>query len=94
MDVDRLRYVVADDLGQANDPTAVAVVERRLVPAGEKHQHTWRDGGDGGFEPEFAPPRAGEVQRIAIDAGRAARDLGWRAETGLLDGLRRTLSSI
>ena len=27
-------------------------------------------GGDGdGFEPEFAPPRAGEVQRIALDAG-------------------------
>ena len=52
MDVDRLRYVVAADLGQANDPTAVAVVERRLVPAGEKHQHTWRDVGGTGFEPE------------------------------------------
>ena len=51
MDVDRLRYVVAADLGQANDPTAVAVVERRLVPAGEKRQHTWREAGVG-FEPE------------------------------------------
>ena len=52
MDVDRLRYVVAADLGQANDPTAVAVVERRLVPAGEKHQHTWRAAAGTGFEPE------------------------------------------
>ncbi|HEY0318260.1 MAG TPA: NAD-dependent epimerase/dehydratase family protein [Solirubrobacterales bacterium] len=51
-------------------------------------------GGADGFEPEFAPPRTGEVQRITIDAGRAERELGWRAETGLEDGLRRTLDSI
>ncbi len=47
-----------------------------------------------GFAPEFAPPRAGEVQRIALDAGRAERELGWRAETSLEDGLRLTLSAI
>jgi UDP-glucose 4-epimerase len=46
------------------------------------------------FEPEFAPPRAGEVQRISLDAGRAERELGWRAETSLEDGLRLTLASI
>ena len=40
-----------------------------------------RLGGAESFEPEFAPPRAGEVQRIALDAGRAERELGWRAET-------------
>jgi UDP-glucose 4-epimerase len=51
-------------------------------------------GGSGGFEPELAPPRTGEVQRIAIDPGRAERELGWRAETGLEDGLRLTLSSL
>ena len=45
------------------------------------------------FEPEFAPPRTGEVQRIALDAGRAERELGWRAETGLDEGLRLTLDS-
>jgi UDP-glucose 4-epimerase len=51
---------------------------------------------DGGseFRPEFEPPRAGEVQRIALDAGRAERELGWRAQTSLLDGLRLTLASI
>jgi UDP-glucose 4-epimerase len=46
------------------------------------------------FEPEFAPPRAGEVQRISLDASRAERELGWRAETSLADGLRLTLDSI
>jgi UDP-glucose 4-epimerase len=51
-------------------------------------------GGAEGFEPEFAPARTGEVQRIALDPGRAERELGWRAETGLADGLRLTLASI
>ena len=46
------------------------------------------------FEPELAPPRAGEVQRIALDASRAERDLGWRAKTSVIDGLRLTLDSI
>jgi UDP-glucose 4-epimerase len=51
-------------------------------------------GGAEGFEPEFAPARTGEVQRISIDPARAARELGWRAETGLEDGLRLTLEYI
>src|SRR3954447_9119824 len=46
------------------------------------------------FAPEFAPPRTGEVQRIAIDAGRAERELGWHAEMDLDEGLRITLDSI
>jgi len=50
--------------------------------------------GNEGFEPEFAPERTGEVQRISIDAGRAERELGWRAEMGLEEGLRVTLDSI
>ncbi len=47
-----------------------------------------------GFEPEFAPERQGEVQRISVDPARAERTLGWRARVGLDDGLRTTLSSI
>ena len=46
------------------------------------------------FEPEFAPPRTGEVQRISIDPARAKRELGWEAEVGLTEGLRLTLASI
>jgi UDP-glucose 4-epimerase len=46
------------------------------------------------FEPELAPPRTGEVQRIALDPGRAERELGWRATTTLDEGLRLTLDAI
>ncbi len=45
------------------------------------------------FEPEMAPPRPGEVQQIAIDSGKAAADLGWRARTSLSEGLRATADS-
>jgi UDP-glucose 4-epimerase len=51
-------------------------------------------GGVESFEPEFAPARAAEVQRIALDASRAQRALGWEPETNLADGLRLTLESI
>ncbi|HWA52806.1 MAG TPA: NAD-dependent epimerase/dehydratase family protein [Solirubrobacterales bacterium] len=51
-------------------------------------------GGNGDFEPEFAPPRTGEVQRISIDPARAERELGWRPQMGLSEGLRVTLDSI
>jgi UDP-glucose 4-epimerase len=51
-------------------------------------------GGNGEFEPDFAPPRTGEVQRISIDPARAASELGWRAEMSLAEGLRVTLDSI
>jgi UDP-glucose 4-epimerase len=50
--------------------------------------------GNESFDPEFAPARTGEVQRITIDAGRAQREFGWRAEMGLDEGLRVTLESI
>jgi UDP-glucose 4-epimerase len=51
--------------------------------------------GEGGsFEPEFAPSRAGEVQRSVLDASRAEAELGWRPATSLEDGLRLTLDSI
>ncbi|HET9592949.1 MAG TPA: NAD-dependent epimerase/dehydratase family protein [Solirubrobacterales bacterium] len=51
-------------------------------------------GGAGDFEPEFAPARTGEVQRISIDPARAQRELGWRAQMGLSEGLQVTLDSI
>ncbi|HEU4600018.1 MAG TPA: NAD-dependent epimerase/dehydratase family protein [Solirubrobacterales bacterium] len=51
-------------------------------------------GAASGFEPDFAPPRTGEVQRISIDPGRAERELGWRAAVALDEGLRLTLDSV
>ena len=50
--------------------------------------------GSESFEPELAPPRTGEVQRVSIDPTRAEQELGWRAEVGLDEGLRLTLDSI
>lgn len=53
-----------------------------------------RLGGRDDFEPQLAPPRPGEVQRISLDASRAERELGWRPQTSLEDGLRLTLDAL
>ncbi len=45
------------------------------------------------FEPQQAPARLGEVQRIAIDPARAGAELGWRAETTLREGVELTVAS-
>jgi UDP-glucose 4-epimerase len=45
------------------------------------------------FEPEFAPPRAGEVQQISLDASRAEALLDWAPTKSLEEGLRVTLES-
>ena len=44
-----------------------------------------------GFEPEFAPPRLGELERSWIDVSRAREVLGWSADVDLEEGMRRTL---
>jgi UDP-glucose 4-epimerase len=41
--------------------------------------------------PVFAPPRRGELQRVALDVGRAERSIGWRPRVGLDEGLERTV---
>jgi UDP-glucose 4-epimerase len=46
---------------------------------------------EGAFEPEFAPARPGELQRSSLDVSRARAELGFTAETSLVDGLRPTL---
>jgi len=37
--------------------------------------------------PQFGPPRTGELSRSAVANGRVERDLGWRAQTGLAQGV-------
>jgi len=94
-------YVYVGDVVEA----ALAAAESEAsgpVNIGTGHETTVLDlvealarlDGATGFEPEFAPRRAGEVQRIALDAGRAERELGWRPEVGLDEGLRLTLDSL
>jgi UDP-glucose 4-epimerase len=45
-------------------------------------------------EPQFLPERTGEVRRSCLDVTRAKRDLGWEAQVGLADGLRRILDGL
>ena len=52
------------------------------------------DGLGADLEPEFTPPRAGELQRSALDATRAAELYGWRARVGLAEGLGLTRDAI
>ena len=47
--------------------------------------------GDEDLQPEFAPARLGELQRSALDVGRARAELGFTAAADLDDGMRRTL---
>ncbi len=42
-------------------------------------------------EPIYEPPRAGEVQRIYLDATRAKRVLGWAPSTSFVEGLKQTV---
>jgi UDP-glucose 4-epimerase len=39
---------------------------------------------------ERSPARAGELQRSAVAADKAAAELGWRPAVTLEEGLRRT----
>lgn len=45
------------------------------------------------LDPDYAPPRPGELARSALLAQALERDLGWRPKTDLLQGLRQTLES-
>jgi UDP-glucose 4-epimerase len=45
-------------------------------------------------EPEYADERPGEIQRSVTDPGLAARELGWRAEASLEEGLKMTWQSL
>jgi UDP-glucose 4-epimerase len=46
------------------------------------------------LEPNFADARPGDLRRSVIDASRAERELGWRPETPLADGIARTLEQL
>jgi UDP-glucose 4-epimerase len=43
------------------------------------------------IEPIYEPARPGEVQRIYLDASRAAKSLGWKPRTSFRDGLKQTV---
>jgi len=46
------------------------------------------------LEPQLEPLRAGELQDSCLDVSRAERELAWRAEVPLAEGLRRTYAAL
>jgi UDP-glucose 4-epimerase len=42
-------------------------------------------------EPEFHPPRLGDLRRSSLDIGLAGKVLGWRPQVTLEEGVRRTV---
>ncbi|MEA2633978.1 MAG: UDP-glucose 4-epimerase [Chloroflexota bacterium] len=45
------------------------------------------------LEPDYGPPRAGDLRRSALDCRLIARELGWHPEFALQQGLRQTVAS-
>jgi UDP-glucose 4-epimerase len=41
-------------------------------------------------DPEFHPPRLGDIKRSCLDIGLAERVLGWSPQVELTEGIRRT----
>lgn len=46
------------------------------------------------IEPQLADLRPGELQHSRLDPGLAERELGWRSEVGIAEGLRLTYESL
>jgi UDP-glucose 4-epimerase len=47
--------------------------------------------GKPGLQPRYVTRRPGEIEKICLDVSKAKRLLGWRAETPLSEGARRTV---
>jgi UDP-glucose 4-epimerase len=91
-------YVYAGDVAQA---TLGAVGKRGVFNVGTGVETSvldlyelCRGVAGSGLEAKHADARLGELQRSVLDVSRAERELGWRAEVPLEDGLRRTFASI
>ena len=42
-------------------------------------------------QPEYLPPREGDIHKISLNAERAGRDLGWAPSVDFVDGLVKTV---
>ena len=46
------------------------------------------------IEPELADLRTGELEHSRLDASRAERELGWKPEVPIGEGLRKTYEAM
>jgi UDP-glucose 4-epimerase len=53
-----------------------------------------RDAAGVDIEPELAELRAGELEHSCLDAGRAERELGWRPQVPIREGLHTTYEAL
>jgi UDP-glucose 4-epimerase len=62
------------------------------IETSDRELHTTVAAAVGGpDEPEFHPPRLGDLNRSCLDIGLAAKVLDWRPQVELADGVRRTV---
>ncbi len=74
--------------------TDVATVWRELQNAAEQSGAPGAAPDPGSLEPELADLRPGELQHSCLDISRAQRELGWRPEMAIAQGLRDTYDAL
>ncbi len=97
-DGEQLRdYVYVDDVAQAN-LSALTKAEGEIINIGVGRGTSVNElysilSGilKFGQKAVYAPPRAGELFRSVLNCGKAKKALGWQAETGIEEGLRKTI---
>ena len=74
--------------------TDVMAIWRELQQAAERSPIPRAAEAGGQLEPELADLRPGELKNSCLDVGLAERELGWRAEVPIAEGLRLTYDAL
>lgn len=93
-------FVCVDDVVEANlaaihrgNRQAFNIATGRLTSVNEMFAML-RDVAGFRWEADHGPARNGDVYRISLDCSRAEQELGWVANTSLVDGLARTVQYV
>jgi UDP-glucose 4-epimerase len=93
-------YVYVGDVVEANLAAAARSDVHGPINVGTGRESTVLDlvdamselAGSSDFSPVFEPARLGELMRSCLNVDRAREAIGWRSQTELVDGLRRTMA--